>query len=64
MFEPTYTFIETKKEQKERFVPPSEKQNNGILSRNNIVTNFTYREYLTDNAKKIIQKNKELFKDA
>ena len=64
MFEPTYTFIEVKKEQKERFVPPNEKQNNSILSRNDIINNFTYREYLTDNAKKIIHKNKELYKDA
>tara|TARA_B100001175_G_C19425096_1_gene598176 strand:+ start:686 stop:880 length:195 start_codon:yes stop_codon:yes gene_type:complete len=64
MFEPTYTYIKTKKEQNERFVPPSEKYNNEILSRNSIVANFTYREYLTDNAKKIIQKNKELYKTA
>jgi len=64
MFEPTYTYIKTKKEQNERFVSPSEQQNNGILSRNSIETNVTYREYLTDNAKKIMQKNKELYKTA
>jgi hypothetical protein len=64
MFEPTYTYIKTKKEQNERFVPPSEKYNNEILSRNSIVTNSTYREYLTDNSEKIIQKNKELYKTA
>jgi len=64
MFEPTYTFIETKNEEKKRFVQPSEKQNNSILSRNDVHTNFTYREYLTDNGKKIIQKNKELYKNA
>ena len=64
MFEPTYTYIKTKREQNERFVPPSEKYNNEILSRNSIVTNSTYREYLTDNSEKIIQKNKELYKTA
>ena len=64
MFEPTYTFIKVSEEQKKRFIPPNEKLNSNLLTQNNIVTNFTYRDYLIANGKKITQKNSELYKDA
>lgn len=64
MFEPTYTFIKVSEEQKKRFIPPNETRNNDLLLKNNIVTNFTYRDYLIANGKKIVQKNNQLYKDA
>ena len=65
MFEPTYTFVKiVKEEESQRFIPPNEEQNNNIIIRNNIVKNFTYREYLIDNSKKVMDKNRELYKHA
>lgn len=64
MFEPTYTFIKVKEEQKKRYVSPYEVKNNDLLLRNNIVTNFSYRDHVISNGKRIIAKNNQLYKDA
>jgi hypothetical protein len=64
MFEPTYTFIKVKEEQKKRYVSPYEVKNNDLLLRNNIFTNFTYRDHVISNGKRIIAKNNQLYKDA